>query len=159
MQQNNVNSILTLFSILDNIRGRTKLQKIIFILQQLGYNFEEDYKYHYYGPYSADLQIEVDYLVSQGYLSEQQNNSTFLYSIRKKPLNYKENKKLRDSSSLITDLNSEQSQFLEVLSTIFYLHEYDTTDATEIRKKLLFLKPHLEQYFDGAFDKYNSLVA
>lgn len=159
MQNKNINSILTLFQIVNNVRGRTKLQKLVFILQQLGFNFEEDYIYHYYGPYSADLQLEVDYLVSQGYLAEQQNNSSYFYSLRTKPYNFKVDENLIESQDLVARLSNNDYQFLEVLATIFYLKEYDSPDEENIKAKLSFLKSHLVEHFDSAFETYHSLVS
>jgi uncharacterized protein YwgA len=42
------------------IVGRVRLQKEVYLLDQLGLNSGFDYSYHYYGPYSADLMDAVD---------------------------------------------------------------------------------------------------
>ena len=44
--------ILELVNKCGKIEGRTKFQKIVYILQNLGVPFEEKFTYHYFGPYS-----------------------------------------------------------------------------------------------------------
>jgi len=56
------------FEIAKKVEGRIKLQKVIYILQTKGLvNFELDYKYALYGPYSQDLQLQIDYLTIIGF--------------------------------------------------------------------------------------------
>jgi len=42
------------------IVGRVRLQKVVYLLDQLGLNTGFSYSYHHYGPYSADLVDAVD---------------------------------------------------------------------------------------------------
>lgn len=53
------------------IRGRTKLQKIVFLLNSRFGKFS-DYAFsiHYYGPFSRDLAEELEYLRMQGWIEE-----------------------------------------------------------------------------------------
>src|ERR1700733_4786732 len=63
--------IMQFFEVAKKVEGRIRLQKIIYILQTKGIvNFELDYKYALYGPYSQDLQLEIDYLKAIGFLKE-----------------------------------------------------------------------------------------
>lgn len=54
------------------IRGRTRLQKMLFLLQQKykKCNFQYDFYPHDYGPYSSTLQSDIDDLVIDDYLNE-----------------------------------------------------------------------------------------
>jgi len=61
--------LLVILGMLREVRGRTRLQKTVFLLSEnedvnLGYDF---IPYHY-GPYSQDLQLEVDLLEAAGLL-------------------------------------------------------------------------------------------
>jgi len=59
------------------IEGRTKLQKMVFLLKKL---HRIDFSYHFtpyfYGPYSSDLQTDIDYLVSLGLVIEARELTT-----------------------------------------------------------------------------------
>jgi len=53
------------------IEGRTKLQKMVFLLKEMhGVNFSYNFTPYFYGPYSLDLQTDMDYLVSLGLVEE-----------------------------------------------------------------------------------------
>lgn len=52
--------------------GKIRLQKIVYLLDQLGLDSGFDFDYHHYGPYSADLAESVDFNVLVGDLSEEQ---------------------------------------------------------------------------------------
>jgi uncharacterized protein YwgA len=53
------------------IEGRTKLQKMVFLLEKMhGISFSYHFTPYFYGPYSSDLQTDVDYLVSLGLVTE-----------------------------------------------------------------------------------------
>lgn len=51
--------------------GKVRLQKIVYLLDQLGLDSGFDFEYHHYGPYSADLTEAVDFNVSLGDISEE----------------------------------------------------------------------------------------
>jgi uncharacterized protein len=42
------------------IVGKTRLQKTVYFLEQLGVGFGFDFEYHYYGPYSEELTAALD---------------------------------------------------------------------------------------------------
>lgn len=42
------------------IVGKVRLQKVVYLLDQLGMNSGFSYEYHHYGPYSSDLAKTVD---------------------------------------------------------------------------------------------------
>jgi uncharacterized protein YwgA len=53
------------------IVGRVRLQKVIYLLDQLGLNSGFSYSYHHYGPYSADLVDAVDGAKAFRFIDEQ----------------------------------------------------------------------------------------
>ncbi|MFL5789400.1 MAG: hypothetical protein ACJ748_15175 [Flavisolibacter sp.] len=63
--------LIEFFSCIKSVEGETKLQKIIYILQQKGFDFDYVFKYALYGPYSEELQLEIDFLNDIGILREE----------------------------------------------------------------------------------------
>jgi uncharacterized protein YwgA len=43
-----------------SIIGKVRLQKVVYLLDQIGMNSGFEFNYHHYGPYSADLTSAVD---------------------------------------------------------------------------------------------------
>lgn len=56
----------------ESVEGRTRFQKMIFILQQQSKFFKQRYDFvpHDYGPYSPELQGDIDYLITKELLEE-----------------------------------------------------------------------------------------
>lgn len=52
------------------IVGKVRLQKVVYLLDQLGMNSGYSYEYHHYGPYSEELTDEVDSDVIFGRVEE-----------------------------------------------------------------------------------------
>ena len=150
--------IMQFFAIARKVEGRIKLQKILYILQTKGViDFELDYTYALYGPYSEDLQLEIDYLISIGYLKESIDGNTYNYELNDKfplPINTDE---IIASENLISELLEKESQLLEVTSTIYYLKSDNYKDEKIIEQKLKLLKPNLENKIESAFELYTSL--
>ena len=146
------------------ISGRKKLQKIIYLLQYSGKDFEMNYYYHYYGPYSSDLQIEVQYLVERGFLLEKKAGDTYVYEISKEGEDFLRNYEEKFASEsvfnleAIDELNKKNASFLELLSTYVYLLEtgYDKEKAIEKVKKLkpdlFYLISDVVDYFETELD-------
>jgi len=67
---------------LKRIDGRKRLQKIVFMLQE---NFKTEFNYTFtsylYGPYSPQLQNDLDILAQTGYLRETRLPPTYCYKI------------------------------------------------------------------------------
>lgn len=53
------------------IVGKVRLQKIVYLLDQLGMNSDFSYDYHHYGPYSEELADEADSNVIFGQIREE----------------------------------------------------------------------------------------
>lgn len=52
------------------IRGRKRMQKVIYFLQQADCPIEADYILHHYGPYSREVANVTDIMVAEGLLVE-----------------------------------------------------------------------------------------
>ncbi len=147
--------LLILLNIVGEVKGRKKLQKIIFILQQKGADFQENFIFHYYGPFSYDLQFEIDDLVESGLINET-GNVNFTYRLNEsRSSTLDRNDSLYTYESLIQKLNSQSSPLLELVATIYYLKANGYNDDEKIVKKVKVLKPNLIKHKKDAF----SLIA
>ncbi|PWB93495.1 hypothetical protein [Methylosinus sporium] len=54
------------------IVGKIRLQKVVYLLDQMGLGSGFSYEYHHYGPYSADLAEEVEDEVIIGHVESEQ---------------------------------------------------------------------------------------
>jgi uncharacterized protein YwgA len=52
--------------------GKIRLQKVVYLLDQIGLNSGYSYEYHHYGPYSEDLAEQIDDDVVFGRLNAEQ---------------------------------------------------------------------------------------
>lgn len=53
-----------------NIKGRTRFQKIVFLLEEQGIDFGYEFKPYLYGPYSTELKSNLTMLADLGLLNE-----------------------------------------------------------------------------------------
>jgi uncharacterized protein len=152
-------SLLSLFDSVEKINGRKKLQKMIHLFEVSGLDLPFKYEYHHFGPFSAELQEEINFLVNQGMLNESKEDAAYVYNITEKGKEFKEKLKSEENytvsfkGELLEAFVKENSQFLEIVSTYAYL--LDTGYEEEYAKeKAMELKPHLSKYIDSAIDFY-----
>ncbi len=151
--------LLGLLNDTGEIKGRKKLQKMFYIIQSLGYDLDLDYSYHNYGPYSSQLQAELDSLLQEKLIDEEHVSNMYVYKIRgegKQLLRKLSENGLNGISpsvpvSIIERLKNSEAQFLELVSTIMYLRDLGFSDE-ELEIKASELKPHLMKYYPGAVD-------
>ena len=155
--------LLQLFSLAGEIRGRKKLQKMIYLFTVHGEDFPYSFEYNHYGPYSAPLQEEVRSLVEQGLLSERHEEETYYYTITEKGLTFK--KSLEEEGGyrfmiderLLQTLNGESAPFLEMVSTYAYLLN-SGYGKEQAMAKAADLKPHLTGYLENAVRFYEEKI-
>lgn len=154
-----IHQLLRFFDVAEKIHGRKKLQKVIHLLQSEGAAFPFPYRYHHYGPYSPQLQAEMNQLVEQGYLEEDAKEGAYEYTITDKGREFKTlleddgNFSFQFNEGLMNDLVGEDTQSLEILSTyIFLLEMGDSKDVAKEKAKQL--KPHLTDRLDAIAEKY-----
>lgn len=149
--------ILELLNKADRISGRKKLQKTLHLLQLHGINVPFAYEYHFYGPYSSQLQAEVNHLVEQGLLLEENIGETYCYELTKSGRKFKNlvedmlSIRIDLDNDLINTIEHQSASFLEVVSTFGFLTDLGY-DKNEARDKCLELKPHLKSLLDDAID-------
>ena len=156
------NFLLNVVDNLESVVGRKKFQKIIYLLELKSSFIPYRYSYYYYGPYSSQLQEEINFLVRENFLEESKQNGTYVYKITelgkefKKAIRYDSSESIKNE--LLHELNSKSSQFLELVSTYAFLLEGDY-NISGAKEKTLELKPHLGTEIDEAIEFYNSVVA
>lgn len=150
--------IIALLQSVNTIKGRTKFQKMVYILQNKGINFSEKFKYHYYGPYSSGLQLEIDELVDRGIFKESGEGFSFKYEYNDEfSGNLDMDSEIKSNSNLINFLVIQDYQELELVSTIYYLKNSGYPNNNLIKGKLKILKPHLSSKFEKSFNLFQEL--
>lgn len=114
------------------IVGRIRLQKIFYLLDQLGLNSKLKFAYHHYGPYSEELSTSITMAqLFDKSINEETGTTAFgsNYSIYKLNANYEiPDTQLGDiaqdkASQFITKMKSESSVVIELAATIHWLRE------------------------------------
>lgn len=129
-----------------SIRGRTRLQKMLFLLQQKykKCNFQYDFYPHDYGPYSSTLQSDIDDLVIDDYLDEIE----FPLSSGRVGYNYSITK--RGKSLVKTALNYEKTkehQFDKIYNTCEEIKQYvNETNLDELLNNIYTKYPAYAKY-------------
>lgn len=110
------------------IEGRKRLQKIIFLLQeQFGIEFSYRFVPYLYGPYSSQLQNDIDILTRTGYLKVSKIDYLFFYEIT--PMG----KEI--TSQIEKEYGEEQAKKLHKRADD--LKEFDTEELVKWSKQLM----------------------
>ncbi|SDK16164.1 YwgA family protein [Sediminibacillus albus] len=135
--------IMKFFSAADEIVGRKKLQKMIYILKKCDFPFEEKYEFHFYGPYSEELTLRIEELCNLGFISEVKEDKSNYYQYRYQVteqgdefLNHS-NIDLPPLEQMINDMKEKSSRFLELVSTMLY---FDDLPKEEVEEKVQVVK-------------------
>jgi len=125
MLQNHA-KIVQFISLANEITGRKKLQKMIFISKKLEFTFTEKYQFHIYGPYSEELTLRIEELCEMGFLQEcctdKGSYIQYAYQVTKEGERFLETmdgvpKNLKTCIELMKD---KSSRSLELVSTLLY---------------------------------------
>ncbi len=126
--------------------GKTRLQKIFYLLDACGMNSGCQYQYYYYGPFSVDLADAVDDAVRLGLLTESQ--SLGFHSVPYSTYRATDDEALTSLGTFSRDQVEEKLAILkdysaldlEIAATIVYLRENGFGDSaieeTKRRKPL-----------------------
>ncbi len=58
-----------------NLVGRTRLQKVTYLMQLAGFNGEFEFEYRHYGPFSEDLAAAMEIARAFGYVKEDEHTA------------------------------------------------------------------------------------
>lgn len=124
------------------VRGRKKLQKMVFIAQSLGHAFSEPFELHVWGPYSEVLAVKLKEMVDWGIALEESlpgpaGNHHYVYTPGPRAAMVAGDQ-ATGLSALVEDLNSRDATFLEGVATALYLRGQGRDDAsiTEILPRI-----------------------
>jgi uncharacterized protein YwgA len=122
--------------------SRIRLQKIAYLLDQVGNESDFDYVYYHYGPFSRDLENAVLDAEAFGLVKEEEGRRATdgaRYSVFTLVKDFKEFKILKDSKlrELARQLASENVTVLELAATAHWLVTYEHIPdwETEIRRR------------------------
>lgn len=150
--------LLALLKETDEIVGRKKLQKMVYIAKRLGQPFREKYQFHMYGPYSEELTLQMEEMCQAEFVEELREKKAgyyqYRYSLSPKGEQFLSavlpEQEILDENMLKT-LNEKSSKFLELVSTILY---FDTLSREEVKAKVFKLKAkqnYTEEDIEEAF--------
>ncbi|GAA0445822.1 YwgA family protein [Virgibacillus salarius] len=136
--------LMQFFSVANEVTGRKKLQKMIYILQKCGMPFEEKYEFHFYGPYSEELTLRVEELCNLGFIHEEKEDKSNYYQYHYTITNDGEEflhqfaMDMPDFSSQVEAMKGKSSRFLELVATMLY---FDGLSREENIAKVHTVKP------------------
>lgn len=140
----NHTKIMHFFSIVGEVTGRKKLQKMIYILQACGVPFEEKYNFHFYGPYSEELSLRIEELCNLGFIEEEKEEKSnyfqYHYQITEQGTQFLKQFQtdMPDFSSQAHLLLNKSSRFLELVATMLFFKDLP---KEEVEKKVHHVKP------------------
>lgn len=135
--------LIRFFTDANEVIGRKKLQKMIYILKKTGLPFNEKFTFHFYGPYSEELTLRIEELCNLGFLTEQKENKENY--IQYHYILNDEGKQFLDQApddlpvcrDLVQRLNDQSARFLELIATMLY---FDDLTPEEVEQKVTEVK-------------------
>ncbi len=142
----------------EKIETRKKLHKLVYLLQELGIELNQDFTFHHYGVFSPTLANDLSLASAEdtGFLEESRDSQgAYVYELKQTSESNTESivrSFVSEEDPILRDLVSKQPRYLEVLSTIVYLYR-NHYRGERLVAKLKELKPDLGNYFDEAFQQ------
>jgi hypothetical protein len=150
------------FAAAGEIVGRKKLQKMIYIAKKVDFPFQERFQFHFYGPYSEELTLRVEELCNMGFLNEVKEKKggymQYRYSLTDEGMEFL-NMNLVELPALedcLTDMNSQNARFLELVSTVLF---FDDLEVEEVKEKIFTLKSKQKYTEDEIKQAYEYIEA
>lgn len=129
--------LMQFFSVANEITGRKKMQKMIYILQKSDVPFEEKFHFHFYGPYSEELTLRIEELYNLGFLDEikedKGNYSQYHYTITSEGEAFLNQfaVEMPAISERVALLQNLSSRFLELVATMLYFGDLSFDEMVE----------------------------
>ncbi|OEH93245.1 YwgA family protein [Bacillus solimangrovi] len=155
--------ILKVLEDAEEVIGRKKLQKIIYIAKKLEYPFSEKYNFHFYGPYSEELTLRIEELGNLGFLNEIREKKgrsfQYRYSLTEKGSGFLQQYQIElpPMREYVKKVNCQSSRFLELVSTILY---FDDLSKAHVIEKIYAIKSeqnYAEEEIQEAYRYINDL--
>ncbi|MFC2948946.1 YwgA family protein [Virgibacillus sediminis] len=147
--------LMQFFAEADELTGRKKLQKMIYIMQKCKMPFEEKYEFHFYGPYSEELTLRVEELCNLGFVSEVKedkgNYSQYRYTVTEDGHSFLQqfSSEMPNLEEYVSLMQNKSSRFLELVSTLMY---FDHLPLEENIEKVHTVKPK-QKYTDEEIEE------
>lgn len=136
--------LLLLLDHFKEVKGRTRIQKMLYLTNQIGWNAIKDYHFYQYGPYSDWLKRELDMLVQRGLIEESQENTSdektlYGYKITQDGSKYLQTINLQPSElvtktkKFLDELKSYRTDDLEIMTSLYFLRKSDPEIDTDER--------------------------
>ena len=121
------------------IVGRKKLQKMIYIAKKLNFPFEEKFEFHFYGPYSEELTLQLEELINMGFMNEIKENKgsyfQYRYRLTESGEEFIKEWGVSESNPSLDDclksMNEKTPRFLELVSTVLYFESLPKNQLVE----------------------------
>lgn len=123
------------------IVGKTRLQKIFYLLDEKELVTSLDFDYHNYGPFSVDLAFATDDAVALGYLEQEvrQGYHAVSYTVYRlvQKINTTDDTNSRNIAEALKTMSRFSALVLELAATARFLqkHGYETDFWDEVRKR------------------------
>ena len=147
MSKTNVSYLVIVLSALKKVEGRTRLQKIMYLLKKLYVkDLPYTFKPYYYGPYSDELQDDLKLLVDVGLVKEERKEieygTQYVYQVSEdikeiltkflNTLEASERKKLKQIQQHVKKLNKYPTSSLIALAKALMNNDVSIDDAKTI---------------------------
>lgn len=150
--------IMQFISLAEQVTGRKKLQKMIFIAKKMNFPFAERFRLHMYGPYSEELTLRVEELCEMGFLEEtyihKGSYNQYQYEVSEEGVHFLETmtEKNNELQPVIEQMQSKTSRFLELVSTLLYFDHLQQEEQIEkvhiVKSKLKFTDEEMKEAFN-----------
>lgn len=149
--------IVQFISLAEEITGRKKLQKMIYIAKKMNFPYAEKFQLHMYGPYSEELTLRVEELCEMGFLQEEcMDKGSYIqykYNVSEEGEQFLETATKASAQLLqfIQKMQVKTSRFLELVSTLLYFDDLQKDEQIEkvhiVKSQLKFTDTEMDDAF------------
>jgi len=135
------------------IESKKKLHKLVYLLQQAGEDFDEDFIFYHFGVFSPTLASDLEFAKNAGQIrieEPQGDDWGYVIKLSDKSLGMPRISLSDNAKDLVQHLADREPQLLETLSTIVYLNQ-NYYRGSALEQKLRQLKPDLSEHYSEAF--------
>ena len=150
--------IVQFISMAEEVTGRKKLQKMIYIAKKMQFPYAEKFELHMYGPYSEELTLRVEELCEMGFLTEEFIDKgsyvQYKYNVSGEGERFLETAQPAPEQliDIIEKMQVQTSRFLELVSTLLYFDHLAKKEQIEkvhiVKNKLKFSDLEMDTAFD-----------
>ena len=150
--------IVQFISMAEEVTGRKKLQKMIYIAKKMQFPYAEKFELHMYGPYSEELTLRVEELCEMGFLTEEFIDKgsyvQYKYNVSGEGERFLETAQPAPEQliDIIEKMQVQTSRFLELVSTLLYFDHLSKKEQIEkvhiVKNKLKFSELEMDTAFD-----------